>query len=316
MLASEFLSDIRAVVDDELALGFDDDYLLAQGYRKIQRMFRKMTETQEAYHFIEHDVESDALTDVDAYTKELILPPWVSKIRDVRPRTGTGATTSLGDRIEHLSGDMAFRTAWRSWGDNRIRLHHWEGSTGLRLVVSKTPAPPIIFTAADVPAAINQVVLPASPTKGRYASQADWYKNERFECTATAAVDPTTHAVTGVRGYCTASTPNQTVSSALRTVLTFSTNWPDAIAVGDVFESVIPLPDELTRLPVLETAMICFQHHGNSEAQVALLDELRQERKDFAAYIQQRQVQGPDFYLCEDDWRGYDDPNRDTSYSY
>ena len=260
-------------------------------------------------------MDSSLLVDVDLTTKELILPPWASKVRAVYPREGDGSAASIAEPLSHIGGGQARTTAWRSWGDNRIRLHHWTGSSGLRLIVAKTPAPMIQFTVAEAPPADNKVVIPGSLTAGRFATQADWYKNERFECVSTNSA-LTSHAVTGVQRYCAASTPNILYGATLRTELTFSADWPDRIDVGDKFESVVPLPEELTRLAVLETAMICFQHHGNSEAQMALIDELRMERKDFQEYVQQRQVQGPDFYVYDCDGPDYDNQNKDTGYRW
>jgi hypothetical protein len=314
--ATDFLNDIRGIVDDGLESKFTDDYLLGQGHRKIQRMFRQMTETQEGYHFVEYDVESSALTSVDTETKELRLPPWASKVRSIRPREGMGTAASMGDQLVHATAAYPDTPSWRNWSDNRLRLHHWSGSSGLRLVIAKTPARMMRFTISALATDASTVNLPAEPDVGVMETQADWYRNERFEVLSTTRIS-TAHAVVGVRGYVTASTPNQVVGSALRTVLTFADAWPAILKVGDVLESVVPLPEELTRLAVLETAMICFQHHGNDEAQVAMLDELRVERRDFAAYIQQRQSQGPDYYLCEGEGSGgHYDPNKDHGYRY
>lgn len=316
MRVTDFLSDIRGIIDDGLEAKFSDDYLLAQGHRKIQRMFRQMTETQEGYHFVELDAEPSEIVSVDTETKELRLPPWASKVRAIYPRTGSGAAASMGDPMIHATAAYPDAPSWRNWSDNRIRFHHFAGSTGLRLIVAKTPARMMRFTIAAIAGDALTVNLPAAPTIGVMETQANAYQNERFEVKSTGE-SGTTHQVVGVRGYVTASAPNQVVGGALRTVLTFADAWPAILKVGDVLESVVPLPDELTRLAVLETAMICFQHHGDDEAQVALLDELRMERRDFGAYIQQRQVQGPDFYLCEGEGRGgYYDPNKDYGYRY
>lgn len=323
MKLTDFLNEVYDLFDDENKRNWPEEEVLRYGDRIVASLNRQLVETDQGYSDCNIFVPHTDLIERIQNTLDYDLPPWVCNVIEVNRASSTPTHQNPAlNTMDVLIGTPVDKTnqerqpGWNYTQRNVLRLWRHTGEIDLVLLVAKRPAKMLKITLDEDALSTTEVLVPqvlASTDQGAVELEDDWYRNERFFCTATTQPDPTLHKVVGQSRVCIASEVGQAVGTKLYTKLTFSQPWGSAMKIGDVLEIQVGVPPEHTSLLTYEVARMGFIKKQSKDGLAALMPALLQARQEYRRFIQPRAVREPDFYRTTGrrryaDWQGKD-PN-------
>lgn len=303
-----FLSELRDLLDDANGVKYPDDMLIRAANRQMRGLFRTMTEANKEYsNYTVGWPASGNATQVASTMWEFRMPSWITHVVDVYVASGftvpenffesykwtNGQNVVMGQVIpKHTTNSQFPHWTWEG-NNNTIRL--WNYTTCPDIVVRVTVRPAALFkgTIATAAASPSEVYLPPNLTYGTIEPETGSLLNGVIEVTRTQNVNSTNYGAVRRIVY---SSSNTVVSGSRTNILTLDKRYDTVLAVGDVVESIIPIPDEHTRLLVLKTAQAAFQRKANMEGLRAISAEMSEEFTKFVNYATPpRDSNGPTF---------------------
>lgn len=311
MNVTQILQRIRDEVDDPLKLKHSDAEVVRHVDEQARGMFRTMIRSNTEWSNM-----TIALRSADARTlfqnvHEWRLPTWVEKVVRVYDRGVTDATlettfsaynfTSDPNKIgrEVPKTDPTRRGGWSWDGNHTFRIWNAPQPQDYLLHIAALPPPvfKITIDAAHSTPDDQKLYLPASATLGDLTLGLEEGRYVNAEVEVTGTVDPADTKFGEVRRV-TYSTPNALDAGTRRHELTFDYALASVVAVGDQFETRIPVPEIHTRLLVLRAANALAIKMFNVDLQRSLANEMAHESSLFADYAQgPRDSAGPYFKI-------------------
>lgn len=326
MILSRFLSECGDTLDDE-RVKYPADQLVRTLDRQLLGAFRDLVQGNKNYSNFTMSIPASAAVQVLDNVWEFRLPTWIMHVvlvsrRDgsptieptTSPYTWTGAANvRIGATIERYVPDN-FRPHWRWDGNHTLRLVNFGEvpQEGLVIQVVVRPPPMVQFTLDVKNASASKLTLPVDMLLGEIDSEEGAFINCEFQVTATNSETSTNLGLVRRGVY---SSGVVTSGGDARTEITFDAAWTSALSIGDVVDSVLPIPSEHCRLLVLRTVMACYQKKPNVKGMALIQAELNFETQKFEHYAAWRDTHGPSHYKRHDRraFRPYD-PNRSNWY--
>jgi hypothetical protein len=326
---TQILQAIRDQVDDPLSLKHSDAELVRHVNQQVLGMFRTMIRSQVEWSNMTIALKkADALT-LFRNTHEWRLPNWVEKVVKVWERRPTDIAaeltlspynwTSDPNQIgsELPKSDHHRKAGWTWDGNHAFRV--WGGAEPQDYFLHIAALPPPVFrvrvaNAHAVPSD-TKLYLPATLTTTLPVELGDLTAREEGRyVNAEVEVSDTTSATDLKRGETRRVVySNAAVNDAgtRRHELTLEFALSSVVAVGDSFETLIPVPEIHTRLLILKVANACAIKMFNTDLQRAIAPEMQQEMAIFADYAQgPRDSSGPFFKTSRESSGQRHDPDR------
>lgn len=313
MNVSQFLTEVGDQLDDPSGRMYLPAEIVRHGDRQLRGLYRRLTETNKQYSNYMLGIQKEvALEPVDGVF-DYRLPSWIMAVVRVWIRGGSTASQStfnlyawtpgqaqLGQEIKKTAQDPAPRWKWQ--GSNTLRLLGFGDAQ--ELVLEVVVRPPRMFKGLidTDPASQSTFYLPA-PTYGVVEIEEGAYINSDWQVTGTG--DANAIQFGDIR-RCVYSNAATIVSTVRYHELMMDSNWAATLEQGDTIETVLPLPDEHTRLLVLLTARACLQKKGNMKGLEATQGETLREEGHFVQFATPpRDASGPtEWKRDRQDWWG------------
>ncbi len=335
MIVTDFISKVRLVLDDVADTTtnpvptYTDAEIVDHGQEQMRQLARVQAQQGKGFYNFTMAVRSKTsgpiiVTQVMNSVFQYTLPPWVMQIAGVWQINDTQQTSFspyLWTNNElPLAGMVIPRwnrqmSTGYSFDDRRnLRLYGFSNPISLLLNVAKLP--PRWFKATlDFPGAASGMSL-YLPTGGLALGTEDIdegaYINADIQITSSATIDKV-----GATRRCIYSKASTSVAGVRRHELLFAngSNWPTPYpAAGDVVETVLPIAEEHTRLPILLTANACFEKKGNLIGQKAIAPEIQAQTAAFREFAsQQDSIAGPYYWQSSAKTAAYN-PDKVTQY--
>lgn len=336
MTLSQHIRDVRVLLREPLpdnAAGrqYTDEEIVAQTDLQHRQLFRTLTYNTKEYHNFVIALRKERARQVFARAYEWRLPTWVSNIAEggvfaIRGLSGaneTGLSPYLWPFVTTMEFDRPIAKKAYSWGITKEQWS-WQGSHTLRIenlsapidiacFVAKSP-PRLIKIKLQSPSEANDVLyLPTGAMKwaGMYDLEEGAYINADLICTSTASG---TNRNLGSVARVVHSAPSASVNNTRTHVLYLSETLTDKPEANDVFESLLPVPQDHARYLQLLTANACAQKN-NSELLAAIAPDVAKETELFMQYAQApRDYAGPMQRMIEGQSMIDFTQNKDRSY--
>lgn len=302
------LAELRDLLNDEKGLSFSDEMLIRAANRQMRGLFRTMIQGNKEYsnYTIGMTAGGNAL-EVYNNTWEFRLPSWITQVTDVYRAEGfsvvepywasykwtNGSNVNAGQVIPKWTTNQQYPHWLWQGNNNTLRLVNYSVCPDILLCVAVRP--PLLFRAkiATVNASPSGAYLPPIPEFGGYENEEGALINGVVEVVSTQNVNSTNYGMVRRVVY---SSANTLVSGSRTYIIEIDKRWDTALAAGDVIESVIPIPDQHTRILVLKTAQAAFQRKNNVEGLRSIGAELGEELVKFTSYAASpRDRNGPTF---------------------
>lgn len=305
MNVSGFVSECSDLLDDPKNTLYPIATLIRAGDRQLRGLFRTLTETNSEYSNFSMCIQKEAATKVFDATWEYRLPTWIVNVVGVYYRLNeatsestfspykwtTLGTAAKGNKIpKHAAVGLPH---WSWQGNHTLRLEKF--TTAQELVIEVAARPPKMVKGKIATANTSQSAfyMPPTPSFGELEIEEGAYINAEFQVTSTSNVNATQY---GDIRRCIYSNASTIVSSTRYHELTMDAAWTATLAVDDVIESVLAIPDEHTRLLVLRVGMACAQKRNNTALMKAIMTEMPSEEQKFKDYATPpRDKGGPTF---------------------
>lgn len=304
MLTLEFISEVRAVLDDPGTTAnsrYPNEMIVQNGDRQLRGLFRQMAMGTKDYSNFTYFAKASEASNPIKGVFEYRLPTWVENVVGVYNRRETAATQTSFSPYLWTANSVSFGDEISRFTQSGFPRWHWEGNYTLRLTalttapelaikVVKRPAKMLAIKLSTASSAANKLYLPPTPIHGTYETEVGTYINTDMRVTDTLNTNATHYGETRRCIYSDAAT---IVSSTRQHELTFDAAFSTTPVAGDTLQTVLAIPDEHTRLLVLRTALSCFQKRGNQVAIAAIGAELAEETSAFKNMVTQRDRSGP-----------------------
>lgn len=301
MNTTAFLAEVADVLDDPNARTYRAEEIVRHGDRQLRGLYRTLVEANKQFSnytmAIQKEVALEPMDNVFDYR----LPSWVQAVVAVWLRTGSPAVESTFNMYAWTAGGAQRgllipkggqdgRPQWKWQGSNTLRLTGYGEAQELVLEVVVRPAHMFKGKIATVNPSASKLYLPA-PVYGTVELEEGAYINSDWQVTATGVTSAT--QLGDVR-RCVYSNAATIVTGVRHHELTMDSAFTTALAQDDTIETVLPLPDEHTRLLVLLTARACMQKKASMKGLEATMSETAVESQRFAQYATPpRDTQGP-----------------------
>lgn len=326
MNVTQFIQRVRDEVDDPASLKHSDSEIVRHADEQARSMFRTMIRSSVEWSNVTIALKAADARTLFQGTHEWRLPNWVEKVVRVWDRTPTDAAleatlspynwTSTPNQIgsEIPKTDSNRKAGW-SWDGNHAFRTWGSASTPrdylLHVAAMLPPLFKIVIVNAHTVPSTTKLYLPVSSaaTLGDLTHREEGrYVNAEVEVTGTTGANDLKLGEMRRVVYSNAATND---AGTRRHELTLEFALTSAVAVGDSFETLIPVPEIHTRLLVLRVANACAIKMMNTDLQRALLAEMSEEMRSFADYAQgPRDSAGPYFKVSGSSSGQRYDPDR------
>lgn len=322
MNTTEFLSETNDLLDNDRSLKFSDAMLIRTANRQMRGLFRTLVQANKEYSNFSLALYATGAVQLMQDIWEYRLPTWVTHVAKVYRIDSMPTTTpTTFSPYQWQGGTTSQRgSVIEKWvANSRERYWSWEGTQTLRLNRSTTSEnlllevavrPPVMFkaTLSQAGADASHFYLPAALTYGDPELEEGAFVNAEIICTGTGNTNGLNYGNQRRVIYSNAAT---IVLGSRLHELTFEAPWAETPAENDIFESIVPIPDEHTRLLVLKTAQAAFGRKPNIDAARIISSEMADEMGKFMAYATApRDKQGPSYIRHSLRTRPAYDPDR------
>lgn len=308
MITSLFLQECRDLLDDPNGLKFTDPMLIRAANRQMRGLFRTMVEGNKEYsNFTMGWPASGNAVQVAQAIWEFRMPSWITHVVDVYIATGFAVpenywsmykwtrptNVSLGQKIaKHRTNDQYPHWSWEG-NNNTLRL--WNYTTCPDIIVRVAVRPPTLFKCVlDVQApSLNTIHLPSQVVYGDFEIEEGSLVNTVIQVTSTALINSANYGSVKRVIY---STPLGTALGGRVTDIQVDDDYGSLLSAGDTLETIVPIPDDHTRLLVLKTVQVAFQKKNNVDGLRSIAAEMQEEWVKFVNYATPpRDSNGPTF---------------------
>lgn len=291
MNTTQFLQEVSDLLDNKDARIYPEDEIVRHGDRQLRGLYRTLVESNKQYSNYMMGVQKEVALEPADSVFDYRLPSWVMAVVRVWLRGGSPASEStfnmyawtsgaaqLGLQVPKSAQDGCPRWQWQ--GSNTLRLLGYGEAQELVLEVVVRPARMFKGKIATANASASKFYLP-TPVYGTVEVEEGAYINSDWQVTGTANANATQYGDVRRCVYSNAAV----IEAAVRYhELTMDSAFTVALAQADTIETILPLPDEHTRLLVLLTARACFQKKGNMKGLEATQGEMLIEQQRFMQY--------------------------------
>lgn len=325
MNLTQLIQRVRDELDDPLLLKHSDAELARHVDEQVRSMFRTMIRSGTEWSNLSVALKKDDARTLFQNTHEWRLPSWIEKVSRVWERNPSDTTNELTFSPYNWTSDPNIigreipktdsnRKAGWTWDGTRT-FRVWNMGSEPRdylLHVAAMPPPVFQITIANAHTVADdqKLYLPATATLGDLTFREEGrYVNAEIEATGTASA--TDLKLGEIRRTVYSSILDD--AGTRRHELRFEFPFSSVVAVGDSFETVIPVPDIHLRLLILKIVNACAIKMFNVDLQRAITGEMQQETSLFSDYAQgPRDKAGPYFKTSRESSGNRYDPDRYT----
>jgi len=308
VITSLFLQECRDLLDDPQGIKFPDTMLIRAANRQMRGLFRQMVEGNKEYsNFTMGWPAANNAVQVAQTMWEFRMPSWITHVVDVYFATGftvpenywsmykwtSPQNVSLGQVIpKHRTNQQYPHWSWEG-NNNTIRL--WNYTTCPDIVVRVAVRPPTLFKCVLSAAAASQTVihLPSQVVYGDFEIEEGSLVNGVIQVTGTNLINSANYGSVRRIIY---STPLGVSGGGRVTDIEVDHEYGSTLSAGDTLETIVPIPDEHTRILVLKTAQVAFQKKNNVDGLRSIANEMQEEWVKFVNYATPpRDSNGPTF---------------------
>lgn len=311
MNTSQYLAEVADVLDDPASKMYSAAAIVRHGDRQLRGLYRTLVESNKQYSNFTIGIQKEVALEPIDNVFDYRLPSWVMAVTRVWIRQGAGATETsvslylwtsgaaqLGQEIRRRGAAQERTPAWSWQGSNTLRLHNFGEAQELAIEVAVRPPKMLKGLIGTANASASKFYLPSTPSYGDIEIEAGAYINSDWQVTGTATANALHY---GQIRRCVYSDANALDGLARVHELTMDAAFTNVLAQGDTIETVLPLPDEHTRVLVLLAARACLQQKGNIKGLESIQGELLQEMARFAQFATPpRDTAGPTTYKRQD----------------
>lgn len=327
MLSAQALTATRDVLEDAKPSTsgnnvWSDAELLRHISQQVRGLSRRQMGIDEQYHNCDFHLVAARFAQVDRDVWEYQIPRHIERISNVweRQPLASGVTDDEAPaKTVDGSGNVVVQTRISmpivKSQDGIAAGWKFESIHSLR-VIGYVTAPPMLAQTGKIPARLSKGTIQVAgsntkrfylrdyataltePDNGEQELTDDAYRNAIFEFTGA---DDSVTPLSGVVRRCVASRLAY-VSGLRRVEITLDRALPRNVAVGDIYDMHMEVPDSSTRLVALLAARAALSKKHNTDGIGAITRELMEQQKAFDDHVAPRMTGGAKYFKPAEDY--------------